>query len=466
MCQGRGGPCRGRPAAIPPAYPRLDGLDEAPAAHRPWLELLREAGLQSVVSLPLRTRTGELLGMLALFYPWTAMPGEAEIGILQLLAHQAGDYLERQDYHRAVAENEERLRLFLGATSEVVYCMGPDWSEIRHLQGRGFLPDVHAPTDHWMGRYIPDQDQPAVRQAIREAVEQKSVFEMEHPVIRVDGSMGWAHSRAMPVLDADGEVVEWFGAASDITARKEAEQALRLSQQRYHTLFDSIDEGYCVIRMEFDAEGKGSDYIFLEVNQAFERHTGIQDAVGRSMRAIAPEHEEWWFEVYGEIAKTGESRRFEFPAEALNRYYDVYAFRIGAPGEHQVAVLFKDISERQRFELEQRQASQRKDEFLAILAHELRNPLAPVRSGLNVLQLSQGTPPPWPGCCRCCSARSTTWCAWSMTCSRSRASPAARSSCGPNRWSWPRRCMARSIPAGRCWTRATTVWCWTCRAKS
>ncbi|MCD2511449.1 ATP-binding protein [Comamonas endophytica] len=372
--------------------PRLDGLDEAPAAHRPWLELLREAGLQSVVSLPLRTRTGELLGMLALFYPWTAMPGEAEIGILQLLAHQAGDYLERQDYHRAVAENEERLRLFLGATSEVVYCMGPDWSEIRHLQGRGFLPDVHAPTDHWMGRYIPDQDQPAVRQAIREAVEQKSVFEMEHPVIRVDGSMGWAHSRAMPVLDADGEVVEWFGAASDITARKEAEQALRLSQQRYHTLFDSIDEGYCVIRMEFDAEGKGSDYIFLEVNQAFERHTGIQDAVGRSMRAIAPEHEEWWFEVYGEIAKTGESRRFEFPAEALNRYYDVYAFRIGAPGEHQVAVLFKDISERQRFELEQRQASQRKDEFLAILAHELRNPLAPVRSGLNVLQLSQGDP--------------------------------------------------------------------------
>ena len=382
-------------ASLPDTALQIHALESMPdndPAHGSWLGLLREAAAQRVAALPLRARSGELLGLLTLFYPSSQQPGEAEIGVLQLLAHQAGDYLERQAFQKAVAASEERLRLFLGATSEMVYCMSPDWSEIRLLQGRGVLPDVHVPTGRWLDQYIPEEDQPAMIRAIREAVEKKGVFELEHPVIRLDGSRGWAHSRAMPVLDAQGEVLEWFGAASDITARKSAEQALRLSQQRYHTLFDSIDEGYCVIRMEFDAQGKGSDYVFVEVNQAFERHTGIQDAVGRSMRAIAPEHEAWWYEVYGEVAKSGESRRFHHAAQSLKRYYDVYAFRIGAPEEHQVAVLFSDISERRRFELAQREASQRKDEFLAILAHELRNPLAPVRSGLHVLQLSQGDP--------------------------------------------------------------------------
>jgi len=377
---------------IPLHARRLDGLSGTHPAQLPWLGILHEAGLQSVVGLPLRARTGELLGLLAMFHPQTRQPGEAEFSILQLLVQQAGDYLERQVFQKVVSQNEERLRLFMGATSEVIYRMGPDWSEMRQLQGRGFLPDLLTPTDRWLNQYIPDQEQPEVLEAIREAVQQKSVFEMEHQVIREDGSVGWVHSRAVPVFDADGELSEWFGAASDISSRKEAEQALRLSQQRYHTLFDSIDEGYCVIRIVFDAEGKGCDYVFLEINQSFERHTGIKNAVGYAMTELVPGHETWWYEVYGEVAKTGESRRFELPAAALDRHYDVYAFRIGTPDDFHVAVLFTDVTERKRQELELREANQRKDEFLAVLAHELRNPLAPVRSALNVLQLSQGDP--------------------------------------------------------------------------
>lgn len=357
-----------------------------------WLAVLRQAGLQTVVGLPLRDRAGALLGMLAMFYQCELPPCEVEFRLLKLLAHQMGDYLERHAIQKAVAQSEERFRSFLGATSDVVYRMGPDWREMRHLKGQAFVADTHEPTVRWLDHYVPLEDQPAVSQAIRHAVQHKSVFELEHRVIRVDGRLGWAHSRAVPVLDDNGEVIEWFGAASDITSRKCAEEALRVSQQRYHTLFDSIDEGYCVIRMQFDASGRCEDYTFLEINQAFERHTGIREAVGRSMRSIAPDHEEWWFEVYGHIAKTGESRRFELPAQALQRHYDVYAFRIGAPEDCQVAVLFNDVSQRKLQEAQLREVDRRKDEFLAILAHELRNPLAPVRSGLQVLQLSQGDP--------------------------------------------------------------------------
>lgn len=386
-------------AALHETHFHVQNLHDAPlegpdghSAHAPWLGVARQARLQTVVALPLRDRAGELLGMLAMFYPCEQPPCEVEFRLLKLLAHQMGDYLERHAIQQAVAQSEERFRSFLGATSDVVFRMDPDWTEMRHLKGQAFVADTHEPRVRWLDHYVPQEDQPAVAQAIRHAVQHKSVFELDHRVIRVDGSLGWAHSRAVPVLDDNGEVIEWFGAASDITARKCAEEALRVSQQRYHTLFDSIDEGYCVIRMQFDAGGRCEDYTFLEVNQAFERHTGIRDAVGRSMRAIAPDHEEWWFEVYGHIAKTGESRRFELPAHALQRHYDVYAFRIGAPEDCQVAVLFNDVSERKRQEAQLREVDRRKDEFLAILAHELRNPLAPVRSGLQVLQLSQGDP--------------------------------------------------------------------------
>ena len=63
-----------------------------------------------------------------------------------------------------------------------------------------------------------------------------------------------------------------------------------------------------------------------------------------------PEHEQYWFDIYGEVAITGETRRFEQAAALLGRWYDVSAFRVGDPGAHRVAVLFNDISSRRAVE--------------------------------------------------------------------------------------------------------------------
>jgi PAS domain-containing protein len=103
-------------------------------------------------------------------------------------------------------------------------------------------------------------------------------------------------------------------------------EALRESEKRYRTLFDSIDEGFCTIEVLFDGNDNPIDYRFLEVNASFEKQTGIQNAQGRRMREIAPQHEEHWFEIYGRIALTGEPVRFENQAAQLHRWYDVYAF--------------------------------------------------------------------------------------------------------------------------------------------
>jgi len=141
-----------------------------------------------------------------------------------------------------------------------------------------------------------------------------------------------------------------YPAAAEIADLKRTEEALRETEGRYRTLFNSIDEGFCVIEVLFDADGNATDYRFLEANAAFEAQTGIRAAVGKSMRAIAPTHEAHWFETYGKIARTGIAARFEYPAEALGRYYDVYAFCIDKPEQRHVAILFKDIIGRKRRE--------------------------------------------------------------------------------------------------------------------
>lgn len=143
---------------------------------------------------------------------------------------------------------------------------------------------------------------------------------------------------------------EWIGADSDITARKRVEEALRESELKYRYLFDSIDEGFCIIEVLFDDNEQPYDYRYLEVNSAFERQTGLVNAQGRCIRELVPYIEQHWFNIYGYVAKTGESTRFQNSAQELGRFFDAYAFRIGEPEKRQVAVLFNDITERRRLE--------------------------------------------------------------------------------------------------------------------
>lgn len=137
---------------------------------------------------------------------------------------------------------------------------------------------------------------------------------------------------------------------TNITQRKQTEKAFCESEEKYRTLFESIDQGFCTIEVLFDENERPVDYRFLITNPAFEQQTGIQNAVGRRMREIAPLHEEYWFETYGRIALTGEPKRFESSAEQLHRFYDVYAWRVNEPAERKVAILFNDITERKRTE--------------------------------------------------------------------------------------------------------------------
>ena len=146
---------------------------------------------------------------------------------------------------------------------------------------------------------------------------------------------------------ADAYLVKPFSARA-LLAQTESNLKLadlrKENEKRYRTLFNTIDVGFCIIEMILDLENRPVDYRFLEVNAAFEEQTGLQAAEGKLVRELAPALEEHWFEIYGKIALTGEPAHFVNEARALNRWYDVYAYRVGAPESRQVAVLFNDIS--------------------------------------------------------------------------------------------------------------------------
>jgi PAS domain-containing protein len=141
---------------------------------------------------------------------------------------EGADVTERTKAEAEVRRSEERFRALVNATSDVVYHMSPDWSEMRQLYGRDFIADTMEPSRTWLQKYIFPEDQDLVLKTIEDAIRAKSTFQLEHRVRRVDGSSGWTFSRAVPLLDKAGEITGWFGAASDITARKQSEEHLKL----------------------------------------------------------------------------------------------------------------------------------------------------------------------------------------------------------------------------------------------
>ncbi|MFH5805518.1 PAS domain S-box protein [Alienimonas sp. DA493] len=147
--------------------------------------------------------------------------------------------------------------------------------------------------------------------------------------------------------------------------RARTTRRLAESEARYRSLFESMDEGFCLVEMLFDAAGRPEDYRILQMNPAFRKHTGLGDVVGQTTQEFAPGLEPFWRETYGKVARTGEPVRFVNHAAALgDRWFEVHAYRPGGPGAggpsaDQVAILFKDVSERRRVEAARREAEEK-----------------------------------------------------------------------------------------------------------
>lgn len=181
-------------------------------------------------------------------------------------------------------------------------------------------------------------------------------FEEEVPFRH--GGTRHVHSEFVPEVRPNGSVAGYYSLVIDITASKKAEEALRQSEEKYRTLFNSMDEGYCIIQLLYDDAGNATDFRYLQVNQAFGRNTDLYDVEGKTIRELAPDIEPKWIELYDQVSRTGNPIRVEEESVALHHIFSLYAFRIGDPAEHMVAVIFTDITERKKSQEALRQSEE------------------------------------------------------------------------------------------------------------
>jgi PAS domain S-box-containing protein len=183
----------------------------------------------------------------------------------------------------------------------------------------------------------------------------------EYRIIRpCDGELAWLEERAIVTKDSVTSAMRAMGLVWDITERKRAEDALRDSEAKYRSMFDSIDEGFVVLETLFDEQRVPADFRILENNPAHERLTGLYGAAGRGVRELLPDLEEEWLHRIGAVALTGEPMRFEGRVETLDRWFDVYASRLTDEEKPKIAVVFNDTTARKLAEaaLREREAQQ------------------------------------------------------------------------------------------------------------
>jgi PAS domain S-box-containing protein len=490
------------------------------------LELLREfradPNLSVVPVILLSARAGEesrIEGLEAGADEYLVKPFSAR-ELLACVRAQLRLAESRQLSREALLASEQRYRALVTASSDVVFRMNADWSVMYPLDGRSLVASNSAPVVGWMEKNIPAFEHARVRAAIAAAVSTGQTFELEHQVIRADGSCGWTHSRAVPIVDDAGTIVEWFGTASDVSRRKQAEgdlkdirsrmeaaleagaigtwawsvQADRFSgdaslahifgvapevvaggplagiidaihpddRERVGALVRDAESGdryeadYRVTRpdgsirwvtargqVERDADGTAvrfpgvvidvtdrklaeaalhrvtaesermrrlyetvlsatPDFIYvfsldhrvLYANESLIRMwgRGREGAIGKTFLEIG--YEPWHAEMHDreidQVRATREPIRGEVPFTGTHgrRIYDyIFVPVIGADGEVEaVAGTTRDVTDRKEAELTLSDSDRKKDEFIALLAHELRNPLAPIRNGLQVVR--------------------------------------------------------------------------------
>jgi PAS domain S-box-containing protein len=314
----------------------------------------------------------------------------------------AADVTERKESHEKVRRANARLEATLDAAEIGTWLLDLREDKVYADANMARLYGVSAadanggPAAAYFNMIHPD-DLGAVKARLAHSLATGEPFQAVYRVCPPDGECRTIHARARVEFDDKGQPLWLPSVALDITRTREIESALRASQERFTTLLTSMDEGYCVLQVQFDEHGQPKDYLFEEANPAFELQTGLKDVIGKTIKQLDPEIEPFWIETYGRVASTGEAVRFAHEAGSVGRWFSVYATRIGEPGQAHVGVLFRDITAQNKAQEELRRlaadlsrANQRQSEFLATLAHELRNPLAPIRTGLDLMRLSPG----------------------------------------------------------------------------
>lgn len=213
-------------------------------------------------------------------------------------------------------------------------------------------PDVPFSYAELREAIFPD-DKARMAEAAELSIASGADYDVEYRIVTPAGEMRWVAIRGQPLYADDGMPRQMTGVSLDITDKKRTEEKLVESETRYRTLFDSIDDGFCIVEFVDGPHGPLSDYLHLEANQAYIRHSGIPDIVGKTGREKLTQGEaDTWVKIFRQVLETGEPIRFERWLEATDRFLEVACSRVEPASKRQLAILFQDVSARKRAERE------------------------------------------------------------------------------------------------------------------
>ena len=342
--------------------------------YEPWHAAMHDREIEQVIAtkkpirgeVPFTGTNGKRI------YDYIFVPVLGPTGDVEAIAGTTRDITERTQAEDALRRSEEHLRAFVNATSNAVYHMNADWTEMHHLQGKDFMADTAEPSRDWLGKYIHPEDQPLVASAIAEAIRSGRTFELEHRVVRADGTLGWTSSRAVPLVGANGEVIEWFGAAADVTERKQAEEV----RHKLAAIVESSDDAI----VSKDLKGMVTSW-----NAAAEKMFGYkaEEMVGRSILAIIPpelqDDERLILETIGrgERIEHFETTRLTKDGERLDVSLTISPIRNEVGTIIGAAKIARDVTQQRKTEQALRTTERLASvgRLAATVAHEINNPL-------------------------------------------------------------------------------------------
>jgi PAS domain S-box-containing protein len=272
--------------------------------YEPWHAQMHEREIDQVVATkqPIRGEVAFPHATLGKrIYDYVFAPIFNEKGKVEAIAGTTRDITDRKRAEAALKVSEERFRSFVMASSDVVYSMSADWQQMNQLEGKTFLADTQQPSRDWLLKYIPATDQALVESTVEAAIAGKRVFELEHQVIQADGQIGWTFSRAVPILDEQGQILEWLGAASDVTEQVQALQQKEQSQRQLLALFEQSPVGLATLSADDELVFQWANTFYGELvarpNQAL---------VGKPLLEALPEIKGQGFDgILKEVIATG-----------------------------------------------------------------------------------------------------------------------------------------------------------------